>query len=49
MYIYTHMHIHPVHMYIIFVKVPAGMFIPSMAIGAIAGRLVGIGMEQLAL
>uniref|UniRef100_A0A8C7W373 Chloride channel protein n=1 Tax=Oncorhynchus mykiss TaxID=8022 RepID=A0A8C7W373_ONCMY len=29
-------------------KVPAGLFIPSMAIGAIAGRIVGIAVEQLA-
>ncbi|XP_062373100.1 H(+)/Cl(-) exchange transporter 3 isoform X1 [Sardina pilchardus] len=29
-------------------KVPSGLFIPSMAIGAIAGRIVGIVMEQLA-
>ncbi|TMS02106.1 H(+)/Cl(-) exchange transporter 3 [Larimichthys crocea] len=29
-------------------KVPSGLFIPSMAIGAIAGRIVGIAMEQLA-
>ncbi|TSN12262.1 H(+)/Cl(-) exchange transporter 5 [Bagarius yarrelli] len=28
-------------------KVPSGLFIPSMAVGAIAGRLLGIGMEQL--
>ncbi|KAK6975803.1 H(+)/Cl(-) exchange transporter 3-like isoform X1, partial [Biomphalaria glabrata] len=28
-------------------KIPAGLFIPSMAIGSIIGRLVGIGMEQL--
>ena len=27
---------------------PSGLFIPSMAIGAIAGRIVGIAMEQLA-
>lgn len=27
---------------------PSGLFIPSMAIGAIAGRIVGITMEQLA-
>ena len=30
-------------------QVPAGLFIPSMAIGAIVGRIVGVGMEQLAL
>lgn len=29
-------------------KVPTGLFIPSLAIGAIAGRLVGIGMQQMA-
>uniref|UniRef100_A0A8C6TQP5 Chloride channel protein n=1 Tax=Neogobius melanostomus TaxID=47308 RepID=A0A8C6TQP5_9GOBI len=28
-------------------KVPSGLFIPSMAVGAIAGRLLGVGMEQL--
>lgn len=30
------------------VQVPSGLFIPSMAVGAIAGRLLGVGMEQLA-
>ena len=30
-------------------QVPAGLFIPSMAIGACMGRVLGIGMEQLAL
>lgn len=29
-------------------KVPCGLFIPSLCLGAIAGRIVGIGMEQLA-
>lgn len=29
-------------------KVPCGLFIPSLALGAIMGRIVGIGMEQLA-
>lgn len=29
-------------------KIPSGLFIPSMAVGAIAGRIVGIGVEQLA-
>ncbi|XP_063042743.1 H(+)/Cl(-) exchange transporter 5 [Engraulis encrasicolus] len=29
-------------------KVPSGLFIPSMAVGAIAGRLLGVTMEQLA-
>ncbi|XP_056664700.1 H(+)/Cl(-) exchange transporter 5 isoform X3 [Monodelphis domestica] len=29
-------------------KVPSGLFIPSMAVGAIAGRLLGVGVEQLA-
>lgn len=28
-------------------KIPAGLFIPSLAMGAIVGRIVGIGMEQL--
>lgn len=28
-------------------QVPSGLFIPSMAVGAIAGRLLGVGMEQL--
>lgn len=30
------------------IKVPAGLFIPSMAMGAIMGRIVGIIMEQIA-
>lgn len=30
-------------------KVPSGLFIPSMAVGAIAGRLLGVFMEQLAV
>jgi chloride channel 3/4/5 len=30
------------------IKVPAGLFIPSMAMGAIMGRIVGIVMEQIA-
>lgn len=30
------------------IKVPAGLFIPSLAMGAIAGRIVGIFMEQIA-
>ncbi|KAG9338214.1 hypothetical protein JZ751_026967, partial [Albula glossodonta] len=29
-------------------KVPSGLFIPSMAVGALAGRLLGVGVEQLA-
>ncbi|CAG5122922.1 unnamed protein product, partial [Candidula unifasciata] len=29
------------------IKVPAGLFIPSMAVGAIVGRLIGVGFEQL--
>ncbi|XP_068148620.1 H(+)/Cl(-) exchange transporter 5 [Drosophila tropicalis] len=29
-------------------KVPAGLFIPSLLLGAIMGRIVGIGVEQLA-
>ena len=28
-------------------KIPAGLFIPSLCMGAIVGRMVGIGMEQL--
>ncbi len=31
------------------IKVPAGLFIPSLAFGAIVGRIVGIAVEQLAL
>jgi len=30
-------------------KVPSGLLIPSMSIGAIAGRMMGITVEQLAL
>ncbi|XP_075587327.1 chloride channel protein 3 isoform X2 [Dermatophagoides farinae] len=30
------------------IKVPAGLFIPSLAMGAIIGRIVGITMEQIA-
>ncbi|XP_076362713.1 H(+)/Cl(-) exchange transporter 5-like isoform X2 [Tachypleus tridentatus] len=30
------------------IKVPTGLFIPSLVMGAIMGRMVGIGMEQLA-
>lgn len=29
-------------------QMPSGLFIPSMAVGAIAGRMVGIGVEQMA-
>uniref|UniRef100_A0A914EKK2 Chloride channel protein n=2 Tax=Acrobeloides nanus TaxID=290746 RepID=A0A914EKK2_9BILA len=29
------------------IKVPSGLFVPSMAMGAIAGRLLGIKVEQL--
>ncbi|MGH0144736.1 UNVERIFIED_CONTAM: hypothetical protein FKN15_004236 [Acipenser sinensis] len=29
-------------------EIPSGLFIPSMAVGAIAGRIVGIGVEQMA-
>ncbi|NXU13221.1 CLCN5 protein, partial [Pardalotus punctatus] len=29
-------------------KVPSGLFIPSMAVGAIVGRLLGVAVEQLA-
>jgi chloride channel 3/4/5 len=30
------------------IKVPSGLLIPSMSIGAIAGRIIGIIVEQLA-
>ena len=30
------------------IKVPAGLYIPSLCMGAIVGRMVGIAMEQLA-
>ena len=30
------------------IKVPCGLYIPSLCLGAIVGRIVGIGMEQLA-
>ncbi len=29
------------------IKVPSGLFVPSMAMGAIAGRIVGISMEGI--
>lgn len=29
------------------IKVPAGIFIPSMCVGALAGRMVGLGVEWL--
>lgn len=29
------------------IKVPAGLFIPSLCMGAIIGRMMGIGVEQL--
>ncbi|XP_061164575.1 H(+)/Cl(-) exchange transporter 3-like isoform X1 [Saccostrea echinata] len=29
------------------IKIPAGLFIPSMAVGAIMGRMIGIGVEQI--
>ncbi|BFZ15227.1 hypothetical protein BsWGS_18266 [Bradybaena similaris] len=29
------------------IKVPAGLFVPSLTIGAIVGRLVGVGFEQI--
>ncbi|GAU98531.1 hypothetical protein RvY_09664 [Ramazzottius varieornatus] len=28
-------------------KIPAGVFIPNMVVGAMVGRMVGVGMEQL--
>ncbi|PIK48248.1 putative H(+)/Cl(-) exchange transporter 3 [Apostichopus japonicus] len=30
------------------IKVPAGLFIPTIAVGAIAGRIIGVSMEQMA-
>jgi chloride channel 3/4/5 len=30
------------------IKVPAGLYIPSLCMGAIVGRIVGISMEQWA-
>ena len=36
-------------MFSIGIKVPSGLLIPSMSIGAIAGRMIGIVTEQLAL
>lgn len=29
------------------IKIPCGLFIPSMAVGAIMGRMIGIGVEQI--
>ena len=31
------------------IKVPSGLFIPSMTVGAIFGRLVGLGIQQFVL
>ncbi|XP_054723401.1 H(+)/Cl(-) exchange transporter 5-like isoform X2 [Uloborus diversus] len=31
------------------IKVPTGLFIPSLAMGALLGRIVGIGMQEIAL
>ncbi|GFQ92435.1 hypothetical protein TNCT_321231 [Trichonephila clavata] len=31
------------------IKIPTGLFIPSLSMGAIMGRIVGVGMQQLAL
>lgn len=31
------------------IKVPCGLFVPSLTIGAITGRIIGIGMELLSL
>ena len=31
------------------IKIPAGLFIPSLAMGAITGRILGVGMQQLAI
>ena len=41
-------HIVPVLLISFVPQVPAGLFIPSMFVGACMGRVVGIGMEQLA-
>ena len=30
-------------------KIPCGLFIPSLCLGGIVGRIVGIGMQQLAV
>jgi len=30
-----------------FLQIPTGLFIPSLGVGALMGRLVGIGVEQL--
>ncbi|KAB7504952.1 H(+)/Cl(-) exchange transporter 3 [Armadillidium nasatum] len=30
------------------IKVPCGLFIPSLAMGAVMGRMIGVGVEQLA-
>ncbi len=35
-------------MFTIGIKVPSGLLIPSMSIGAIAGRMMGIVVEQMA-
>ncbi len=39
----------PLMMLTIGIKVPSGLLIPSMCIGAVTGRIVGIIVEQLAL
>ncbi len=31
------------------IKVPSGLFIPSMTVGAIFGRLIGLGIQQFVL
>lgn len=31
------------------IKVPCGLFVPSLTIGAIAGRLLGVGMEIISM
>ena len=31
----------------LFLQIPAGLFIPALSVGAILGRLVGIGVDQL--
>ena len=37
------------HVDVLSLQIPAGLFIPSMAVGAITGRMIGIGMEQLVM
>ena len=41
-----HPHIFP-NSIVILISVPAGLFIPSLCMGAMVGRMVGIGVEQV--